>query len=72
MATVHQLSHLIVWDSKKWLEEHLRSIKFHSFQKAFIVEFENNEPTLYFKKNLMCQEWRELKSVPENSLKLLE
>jgi hypothetical protein len=53
MATVHQLSHLIVWNWKKWMEERLRNIKFHSFQRAFIVEFENDEPTLRFKKNLM-------------------
>jgi hypothetical protein len=71
MATVYQLSHLIVWNWKKWMEELLRNIKFHFFQRAFIVEFENDKPTLHFKKNLMHQEWRELKSAPEYSLKLL-
>jgi hypothetical protein len=35
------------------------------------LNFENDEPTLLFKKNLMHQEWRELKSAPENGLKLL-
>jgi hypothetical protein len=58
MATVHQLSHLIAWNWKKWMEKCLRNIKFHSFQRAFIVEFENDEPTLHFEKNLIRQEWR--------------
>lgn len=71
LATVKQLEVVIVFDWKAWMEERLRDIQFHSFQRAFIVEFEDSLPVLRFKKNILRREWRGLKRAPENGLQLL-
>ena len=38
MAVVQQLQVLVVWKWKFWMEDSLRNIQFHSFQRAFILE----------------------------------
>jgi hypothetical protein len=70
MIRVRQLEHLIVWDWKEWMENSLRNIHFHSFQRAFILENVDGQPTMKFKKNLFRKEWRGVKG-GEEGLRIL-
>ena len=43
------------------MEDSLRNIQFHSFQRAFILENVDGQPTMKFKKNLRHADWRGVK-----------
>jgi hypothetical protein len=65
------LSNVVVWNWKEWLEPNLRHMKFHSFQRAFLLQKEDGLPVLRFKANSLKNNWRGLKSAPENGLRIL-
>jgi len=71
LATVKQLENVVVWNWKDWMEDRLRNMQFHSFQRAFLIELEDGSPVLRFKKNIMRENWRGLKNAPENGLLIL-
>jgi hypothetical protein len=59
----------VVWNWKIWIEPYLRKIKFHSFQKAFLLT-KDGKPVLRFKTHILKTNWYGLKNAPENGLEI--
>ena len=53
------------------MDDKLRDMQGHSFQRAFLLQFEGNIPILKFKKNLMKNDWVGVWNAPEIGLQLL-
>ena len=67
-----KLTNMCVFDWKEWMDPSLRQITLHSFQRAFLITKQEDEPVLFFKKNLMQHDWCGLRKAPEQGLKILK
>lgn len=65
------LAYVAVWDWKDWMEPYLRNMRWHSFQRAFLIHKEDNKVQLRFKASILRADWRGLKNAPENGLEIL-
>jgi hypothetical protein len=65
------MAHVVVWNWKNWMEPYLRKMKFHSFQRAFLLTKEDGKPVLRFKTHILKTNWRGLKNAPENGLEIV-
>ena len=54
------------------MDPSLCQITLHSFQRAFLITKQEEEPVLFFKKNLMQHDWHGLRKAPEQGLKILK
>jgi hypothetical protein len=68
---VELLDPVAVWDWKSWLDDNLYRMQFQSFQRAYLIEMEDDSPILQFKKHLLKNTWKGLRNSPENGLQIL-
>jgi hypothetical protein len=66
-----KLENMCVFNWKDWLDPSLRQVTMHSFQRAFLIELQDDQPVLFFKKNLMRNLWRGLRRAPDQGLRIL-
>jgi hypothetical protein len=65
------LEHVMIWNWKNWMERYLRKMKFHSFQRAFLLTKEYGKPVLRIKTHILKTNWRSLKNAPKNGLEIV-
>lgn len=65
------LEDMVVFGWKEWLDTQLRKIPFHSFQRAFLLELEDDIPVLRYKQHLRRHDWRGPKRSPESGFRIL-
>lgn len=51
------LEKIAVWDWKAWLDDHMRHLEGHSFQRSFLLKIEDQKPVVYYKNNVLAPVW---------------